>query len=42
MVVMQIAGVVLGRYVLKHASIMAIDRDDLAQRVSAAIQSHLQ
>jgi len=42
MIVMQIAGLVLSRYVLKHASVMAIDRAELVQRVGAAVQSHLQ
>jgi len=42
MIVMQIAGLVLSRYVLKHASVIAIDRAELVQRVGAAVQSHLQ
>ncbi len=42
MIVMQIAGLVLSRYVLKHVSVMAIDRAELVQRVGAAVQSHLQ
>jgi len=42
MIVMQIAGLVLSQYVLKHASVIAIDRTELVQRVGAAVQSHLQ
>lgn len=41
MIVMQIAGLVLSRYVLKHTSVIAIDRAELVQRVGAAVQSHL-
>ncbi len=42
MIMMQIAGLVLSRYVLKHSPVAAIDRAELIDMVGAAVQSHLQ
>ena len=37
-IVMQIAGLVLSRYVLKHPVVLALDRDTLIREVGTAIQ----
>ena len=42
MIVMQIAGLVLSRYVLEHSPVATLDRAELIQMVGAAVQSHLQ
>ncbi len=42
MIVMQIAGLVLSRYVLEHSPVATLDRVELIQMVGAAVQSHLQ
>ncbi len=42
MIVMQIAGLVLSRYVLKHPSMMALDRAELIRCVGAAVQGYFQ
>jgi AcrR family transcriptional regulator len=38
MVIIQIAGLALSRYVLKHPTVMAVDRDTLIRRVGSAVQ----
>lgn len=42
MIVMQIAGLVLSRYVLEHAPVAALDREELIAVVGAAVQRQLQ
>ncbi|MGI9147224.1 MAG: TetR family transcriptional regulator [Chloroflexota bacterium] len=42
MIVIQIAGLVLSRYVLEHSPVATLDRAELIQVVGAAVQSHLQ
>lgn len=42
MIVMQIAGLVLSRYVLEHPPIATLDRAELIQLVGAAIQGQMQ
>lgn len=42
MIVMQIAGLVLSRYVLKHSPVASLDRAELIEIVGAAVQGHLQ
>lgn len=41
MIVMRIAGLALKRYVLKHPSVIALDRETLIRRVGTAIQRYL-
>lgn len=40
MIMMQIAGLVLSRYVLKHSPVAMLDREELIAMVGAAIQVH--
>ena len=42
MIVMQIAGLVLSRYVLKHSAVAAIERAELIEMVGAAVQNYMQ
>lgn len=42
MIVMQIAGLVLSRYVLKLSPVASLDRAELIEMVGAAVQGHLQ
>ena len=42
MVVMQITGMVLSRYVLRHPAVLALDRGSLIRVVGAAVQASLQ
>lgn len=42
MIVMQIAGLVLSRYVLKHSPVAAIDPAELIEMVGGAVQCQLQ
>lgn len=42
MIVMQIAGLVLSRYVLTHSPVTAMDRDDLIDMVGQAVQRQLE
>lgn len=42
MIVMQIAGLVLSRYVLEHSPVAALDRAELIRLVGAAVQSQMQ